>query len=84
MSQLEILSGIFLFTLAIRSIFMHSMQLEQEDRLGQLLSNWSEINNDQAETIENEFDKLNSQQKTAIFSSIRAGLRTRMLQLEVG
>ena len=67
--------GDFPFTLAIRSIFMHSMQLEQEDRLGQLLSNWSEINNDQAETIENEFDKLNSQQKTAIFSSIRAGLR---------
>lgn len=65
----------FPFTLAIRSIFMPSVQLEQKGRLDQLLSNWSELNDDQATELENEFDKLNPQQKGAIFSSIRAGLR---------
>ena len=33
------------------------------------------INEVSSKAYENEFDKLNSQQKTAIFSSIRAGLR---------
>ena len=67
--------GDFSFSMAIRGIFNDSVRLEQSGLLGQLLSKWSELNNQQAIELDNEFDQLTSEQKSAVLSAVRIGLR---------